>query len=93
MQKHTKIYMEYFGYGEQDYIPCELCSERAVDVHHIDNRAMGGSALKDYIENLAALCRRCHTKAEADPQLNARLADIHESRVKVFAYLKNNKKA
>ncbi len=60
MQKHTKIYMKYFNYGIEDYIACEVCDNRAVDIHHIFARGMGGSKEKDSIENLMALCRQCH---------------------------------
>jgi hypothetical protein len=61
MKKHTKIYLEYFGYGIEDFIPCESCGSKAVDIHHIQARGMGGSNDKDSIENLMALCRYCHT--------------------------------
>ena len=54
--------MNFFGYGEQDFIPCEVCNQRANDVHHIEARGMGGSKLKDNIENLMALCRKHHDK-------------------------------
>lgn len=79
MKKHTKIYLNFFKYGEQDFIPCEYCNSRAVDVHHIDNRGMGGDpkANKDVIENLAGLCRDCHNKAEHIPQFNHRVKQIH----------------
>ena len=60
MKKHTKVYLDYFGYGMDSFIPCELCNSRAVDIHHIDCRGMGGSKDKDNIENLMALCRNCH---------------------------------
>ena len=63
MKPHTKIYMRHFGYGIDDFIPCEICGAKAVDVHHIDNKGMGGSKTKDYIENLIALCRKCHDRA------------------------------
>lgn len=62
MKKHTKIYIDYFGYGIDDYIPCELCGEGAVDIHHIVCRGLGGSKTKDHIENLMGLCRECHEK-------------------------------
>jgi 5-methylcytosine-specific restriction endonuclease McrA len=60
MKKHTKIYMNYFGYSIADFIPCECCEAKAVDIHHIKSRGMGGSKEKDCIENLMALCRHCH---------------------------------
>jgi len=48
------------GYDESDFVPCELCGCRAVDVHHIENRKMGGLNGKDTIQNLMALCRKDH---------------------------------
>ena len=60
MKKHTRIYLDAMGYDESDFIPCEMCGQRAVDIHHIHARGMGGSDTKDYIENLMALCRACH---------------------------------
>jgi 5-methylcytosine-specific restriction endonuclease McrA len=60
MKKHTKIYMDYFGYGKEDFISCEVCGKRAVDIHHINARGMGGSKEKDSIDNLMAVCRECH---------------------------------
>jgi hypothetical protein len=62
MQKHTKVYLDYFNYGSDDFIPCEVCGGRAVDIHHILRRGMGGSKEKDNIENLMAVCRSCHIK-------------------------------
>ena len=60
MKKHTKIYLEFFEYDESDFIPCELCGSKAVDIHHINARGMGGSKNADTIENLMAVCRKCH---------------------------------
>lgn len=60
MKHHTKIYFEYFGYGIDDFIPCEVCGAKAVDIHHILCRGMGGSKLKNTIDNLMAVCRKCH---------------------------------
>jgi hypothetical protein len=62
MKKHTKIYMDFFGYGIEDFIPSELSGERAVDINHIVCRGMGGSKEKDFIENLMALTRSEHNK-------------------------------
>jgi hypothetical protein len=62
MKKHIKVYMEFFGYGVDDFIPSELSGNRAVDIHHIDCRGMGSSKEKDVIENLMALTREEHNK-------------------------------
>lgn len=62
MQKHTKIYFDYFDYGEQDFVPCEVEGNKAVDIHHIHGRGKG----KDVIANLMALCRKCHGAAHGN---------------------------
>jgi 5-methylcytosine-specific restriction endonuclease McrA len=58
LKKHVKLYLDYFNY--HDFIPCEVCGGKAVDIHHIDCRGMGSSKTKDKIENLMAVCRECH---------------------------------
>jgi len=47
-------------------MPCEICSNPSVDVHHIEAKKMGGSKLLDYIENLMGLCRVCHDDCHAE---------------------------
>jgi len=71
--------MDHFGYGEQDFIPCTnpKCNKRAVSVHHIDKRGMGGSKRKDLIENLAALCMKDHEKADNDKKFNEIIRTAH----------------
>ena len=46
---------------------------------------MGGSE-KDYIENLVALCRKCHDKAESSSSFNKNVRIKHLT--KVLYYLK-----
>ena len=58
MKRHVKIYLDYFGYGIDDFVPCELCNKKAIDIHHVMGRGKG----KDVISNLMALCRDCHNK-------------------------------
>lgn len=60
MKKHIVVYLDHFNYDTDDFIPCEVCGAKAVDIHHIKARGMGGSNTKDVIENLQALCRKCH---------------------------------
>lgn len=56
MKKHTKILYSFFGYSTGDFVPCEICGRRSNATHHIDARKMGGTKLKDYIENLMSIC-------------------------------------
>ena len=62
MKNHTKIYLKALGYDETDFITSELSGKKAIDIHHIDCKGMGGSKLRDHIKNLIALCRNCHEK-------------------------------
>ena len=69
--------MNHFGYVLDDVIPCTVCGRRAVDIHHISAIGMGGSNSKDFIENLAALCRNCHMKAEYNKEFNSEVKQKH----------------
>lgn len=84
MKKHTKVYMKHFDYGIEDFIECEYCRQRAVDIHHIEPRGMGGSKTKDFIENLVALCRQCHIRAERDKSFNEVVKAIHLTHLKYY---------
>lgn len=88
MKKHTSVYLKHFGYGADDFIPCEVCGERAVDIHHISCRGMGGSKTKDEIENLMAVCRSCHVKYGDKKQYIEFLKSKHEYKL----YHKNCKR-
>jgi len=76
MQRHTKIYLKYFDYGEQDVILCECCHVKAVDIHHIQGR-LGSQA--NTIKNLMALCRKCHDKAHEEKLSKSDLQYIHNN--------------
>lgn len=82
MKPHTKAYMSHFGYDVSDFIPCEVCGNKAVDIHHIESRGMGGSKHKDVIENLQALCRECHLKYGDAPQHLEMLKQKHTLKTK-----------
>lgn len=78
MKNHTKVYFEEFGYDLTDFVPCEICGARAVDIHHIEARGMGGSKLKDNKENLMALCREDHIKYGDKKQFKEWLFRVHK---------------
>lgn len=79
MKNHVEIYLNHFGYSTADFIPCEICEQKAVDIHHINSRGMGGDpkGTKDIIENLQALCRSCHEFYGDDPSCFDYLNKIH----------------
>jgi 5-methylcytosine-specific restriction endonuclease McrA len=87
MRKHTKIYLDKMGYDVTDFIPCEMCEAKAVDIHHIEARGMGGSKTADTIENLMALCRNCHTTLGDLVQYKEVLKQKHEYHMKQRGYL------
>jgi hypothetical protein len=82
MKSYTKTYLKYFGYALDDFIPCEICGKRAQDLHHIDCKGMGGSKLKDGIENIMALCREHHLEYGDKKQYIEYLTDIHNQHLK-----------
>ena len=81
MKTHTKIYLKHFGYSETDFIPCEVCGNIAVVIHHIECRGMGGTKQKDSIENLMALCRADHLKYGDKKQWKDWLKNIHQAKI------------
>lgn len=83
MKKYTKIYMQHFGYGTDDFIPCEICGARAVDIHHIEAKGMGGTSEEEAnkIENLMALCRADHIKYGDKKQHMDMLYEVHAKKL------------
>lgn len=77
MKPYVKTYFKYFGYDESSFISCECgCGRKAVDIHHIEPRSRRKD-LFNKIENLAALSRECHTKAEHDKTFNNEVRAKH----------------
>lgn len=79
MNKHNTIYNKFFGYQPGDYRPCEVCGAPGTDTHHMDARGMGGDpkGTKDNINNLMALCRKCHTNYGDKKDFMEILSQIH----------------
>jgi hypothetical protein len=80
LKKHTKIYFDYFGYDVTSFVPCEICEKKAVDINHIKPRGMGGSKKMDNIENLMAVCRKCHIEYADKKQYIDFLTQIHKDK-------------
>lgn len=85
MKPYTKTYFAYFGYTTACFVPCEICGNKAVGIHHIEARGAGGNPLKDKdkIENLQAVCRACHIEYGDVPELKEKLKEIHLKFMKV----------
>jgi hypothetical protein len=81
MKKHTALYFDFFGYDTESFIPCEVCGAKAVDIHHIQRRGMGGSKTQDYIGNLMAVCRLCHDRYGDRTKYKDFLREIHEEKI------------
>jgi 5-methylcytosine-specific restriction endonuclease McrA len=81
MKPHTKIYMNHFGYDISDFIPCEVCGKKAIDIHHVEARGLGGSKEADNIENLMALCREDHVKFGDKKQYKDFLKEKHQEKL------------
>jgi 5-methylcytosine-specific restriction endonuclease McrA len=81
VKKHIVVYLDHFDYDTDDFIPCEVCGAKAVDIHHIKARGMGGSNTKDVIENLQALCRKCHVDFGDKKQWMDFLIDKHKNKL------------
>lgn len=71
--------MDYFGYTIADFIPCEFCGQRAVDINHINARGIGGDpqSKKDVIENLMGTCRKHHVEYGDKKDLKPRIIELH----------------
>lgn len=63
MQKHVKIYMDYFNIGPEDIWWCEATGTQHkfvdMEIHHIRGRGKN----MDIIENLMCLQRKVHARA------------------------------
>ena len=88
MQRHIKVYREYFKIGDQDIVLCEVCDRVAVDIHHITSRGLKSFEYKgktyndiNHILNLIGLCRECHNKAHGGEYSKNQLYKMHKIRI------------
>jgi len=92
MQKHIKVYREFFKIGDQDVTLCEVCSTVCVDIHHITSRGLKtfkyeGKWHEDTndIKNLIGLCRECHNKAHSNILTKEFLYKTHKIRILLWS--------
>lgn len=86
MEKYKKVYLDTFypGWGEQDFIPCEVTGQRAVDIHHIFPRGTYPE-LYDCPGNLMAMTRKEHMDKGQNKKYLQELIDCHVAFVKLKA--------
>jgi hypothetical protein len=80
MKSYVKTYLTYFGYDKSSWIACEFCGATAVDLHHLEPRSIAKSKL-NLIDNIVALCRECHIRAEHDKAFNNEVKLIHRKKL------------
>ena len=55
---------------------CEDCKAlpdwRGLVVHHVEHKRMGGSKRLDFLDNLIALCARCHAKRHGIKEVDSK---------------------
>lgn len=88
MTKHVQVYMDFFGYGIDSVMLCEIanCCDQVNDCHHIIPRSHFGKKRKgeqDKIENLIGLCRYHHTAAHDNKIPKHELQRQHESFMRI----------
>lgn len=80
MKQYTATYLKYFGYSTADFVPCEVCGAKAVDLHHLTPRSLRKDLINK-IDNLMALCREHHDQAGKDREFNDELRLIHRKKL------------
>jgi 5-methylcytosine-specific restriction endonuclease McrA len=80
LKSYTKTYFKYFGFDESSWIPCEICGAKAVDIHHLEPRSRVKAKL-NLIDNLMALCRRCHEDCGKSMAMNETAKLIHRKKL------------
>lgn len=81
MKSYTKVYMRYFGFVTDDFIPCEVCDKKAVDIAHIQSQKRRPD-LKNDITNLMAMCREDHIFYGDNNLYIDFLQEIHNEKMK-----------
>ena len=84
MKKYQRMFMKYYGYTEADSYSelCWYCDKNVwQDNHHIESRGMGGSKLRDRIDNLIPLCRSCHSDSSVINKQKDKLKEIVRRRM------------
>lgn len=80
MKNYTKTYYNFFKYDLCDFIPCEICSKPATEIHHVLARSKRKD-LENDITNLMAVCRNCHVEYGDKKQHLEFLKQVHANKI------------
>jgi len=80
MDKDKKAYLDYFYplWGPDDCVLCERCGRRAVEIHHTRPKRMGGTTHEYDVDELAAVCRKCHDFAHSSSEALGEIIRYHK---------------
>ena len=84
MKDYKKLFSRYWGISADDVPLCWGCNQAvAVDIHHIEPKRMGGVQQNrlNRIDNLFAVCRKCHTLAHKNKSVNEEFKKILQERI------------
>jgi 5-methylcytosine-specific restriction endonuclease McrA len=83
MKNYTRTYLNYFGLDVSSFVSCEICGGKAVDIHHIEARSKRKD-LEDDINNLQALCRKCHEDYGDRKEFKEKLQEVHNKYMEIY---------
>ena len=84
MKDYKKLFSRYWGISADDVPLCWGCNQAvAVDIHHIEPKRMGGVQQNrlNRMDNLFAVCRKCHTLAHKNKSVNEEFKKILQERI------------
>jgi|TARA_R100000482_G_C5095659_1_gene133088 5-methylcytosine-specific restriction endonuclease McrA len=86
MKDYKKLFSRYWSVSSDDALLCWYCNQSvAVDIHHIESKKMGGVSKNrlNRIDNLFAVCRKCHSLAHKNKSVNEEFKNILQERIKL----------
>jgi len=86
MKDYKKLFSRYWSVSPDDTLLCWYCNQAvAVDIHHIEQKGMGGVSKNrlNKIDNLFAVCRKCHSLAHKNKSVNEEFKKILLERIQL----------
>lgn len=86
MKDYKKLFSKYWSVSPDDTLLCWNCNQAvAVDIHHIEQKGMGGVSKNrlNRIDNLFAVCRKCHSLAHKNKSVNEGFKKILKEKIEL----------